>query len=206
MITLSKPRAILATYDRQALINGFLQLFYRSDSDGKGIPTLRPLMSWLPDLENHEIAEAFILMGRECGYSGLNTLGKIAFDSSPLSDSIKAFKWVAIRPDKLALLVAMNDILKDHGHVWPLAACILYDTQPPSYTLCKLTTKQIESHQTILDCLEQRPTTLDELAELVGKNCRDYILELRGLGHKVSIKAEYDRANKANQTILYLKR
>lgn len=170
-----------------------MQLFNKSLSDNKSLPSTRFIRQWLPDLEDYEIAEAMAQLGREYGYQSLNKFGRWASGSNPLDHLKIAFKWIARQPDKLVLLQTMYDILQAYGHSWPLAEAILFNGAC-RFEACMIKPKIEEAHKHILNTLRLGPATLNELNEYVG-DCRDYVLQLRALGHEIHMQPYWDRAS-----------
>ena len=183
MTTIKMP--ILATYDRQTLICASIQLLNKSLTDNRSLPSTRFIRQWLPDLEDYEISAVMVQLGREYGYQALNQLGKWATCSVPLSNSEKAFKWIARQPNKLVHLQTIHEILRAYGHSWPLAESVLFSGS--CYFETYMAKPKIKAaHDRILNTLWSVPTTLNELNEYVG-DCRDHILQLRALGHEIEM-------------------
>ena len=200
MTTTKRP--ILATYTRQLLICVYYQLFHCVSCDSRHAPNPRALKQWLGIVEKYEVADALSLLGREYGYSKLNTFGKIARSSNPLTEGEKAFNWVARQPDKLALLQSFNAILRSYGHSWPLADAIL-STGACHFELYMVKPKIKEAHDHILNALQDGPVTLNPLKETVG-DCRKYILQLRALGHEIHMRPYWNKATNETHTQFYL--
>ena len=197
-----KPKPILATHDRQTLLCASMQLLNRSFSDSNRTPSIFFIKRYLEDIQPYELADVMTTLGREYGYQALNAFGKLATSNLALESKIKAFKWIALRPDKLALLQTIYDILLEYDHAWPLADFILlsgHDFKP-----YRLTKKQKEVHKIILTSLLQGPTMLNVLNELVGKDCRPYILELRSLSYNIHMRPYWNSETGVTHTQFYL--
>lgn len=197
-----KPRPILATYDRQPLTCACFQLLNNSLSDDRSLPSTRFIRQYLPNLEEYEIAEVMALLGKEYGYQRPNQFGKWASDANPLTHSEKAFKWIARQPDKLALLQTAYDILRAYEHSWPLAESILF-SGACIFEPYMIKPKIKEAHDYILNTIRRGPATLNLLDEMVG-DCRQYILQLRALGHKIHMRPYWNSETGATFTQFYL--
>ena len=199
----SKPSPILATYDRHALLGAIIRLCYGTGGDSRGCVYERFINQWML-VEPDEIAKACTAHNMRAEYLKTNEFGKIAHACNPSPEEVRrAYLWVLRKPEKLALLLTIHDILKANGHHWGLAERILHEpiTNKPSKfkALQQKACDQIIKHLSNGDIV-----SLFELEGLTGKDCRDFLLDLRSIGHKICLTAEYDFKLKQHKTMVYL--
>ena len=191
-------------FDRVALLNTLIGLLYIKTGDNKGNVYYQFLQQWLGDIGPHELGKACAFWCLDPDHIKTNVFGKIAHSSNHSPEDIKkAYQWMLRQPEKLALLITAQDILRAYGYRWELAERILHTAITPKPI--KFTSKQQKACELILDHLRpHRIAPLDELSALIGKDCRDYLLDLRSIGHTIVITTIAESKTYTPITAVYL--
>jgi hypothetical protein len=184
---------INTTFDRQSALPALLRACYRP-SKKRGIVYYSPFYRLFDTVDVHELEQACKVADLNPEYIKPTRLG-LAFDEfNPSHEQLRsAFLWLLKRPDAVKNIMIVRGILHDNlsepFYIGDLLTC---KPATPSPQLPR-TVRSRRKHDLLITYLTaMKIAPLRDLEEVVGGDCRQILLDLRGMGYKVDVSVDQD--------------
>jgi hypothetical protein len=179
---------INATFDRAPALSAALAACYRP-STKRGSVYYAPLWRLFGTVYVPELEQACKVAGLNPEYIKPTPLGLAFEELNPSHEQLRsAFLWLLRHPEAVKNIMVVRDIL--HGNTCePFYIGDLLTCQPvtPSPQLPR-TARSRRKHDLIITYLSaMKIAPLHELVRIVGGDCRQILLDLRGMGHNIVV-------------------
>ncbi len=175
-------------FDRQAALPALIQACYRKTTKRSRF-YFAPFWRLFETVENHELTNACLASGYDENYIKATPVGIVFDEFRPSHRQMRsAFLWLLRHPEAVKDIMVVRDILDgndvEHFYLNDLLTC-----QPatPSHQLPR-TARSRKKHDLIITYLTaMKIAPLHELVRIIGGDCRQILLDLRGMGYKIVV-------------------
>jgi hypothetical protein len=187
-------------YDRAAALSAIIALCYRR-SDRRRFLFFRPLRPFFGEMSSKELTQACLVHGLDSQHLTETPFGRSFNEVRPRgSDYRRAFLWLLKKPERVAAITFLYDLSCAFDHQWAFAKSLLsgwptLPIAPPKRG------QRLEVFERILSALNKGPATLAALDDIASGDCRKRILELRAMGHDITISCRLDQNH---ATVIYI--
>jgi hypothetical protein len=187
-------------YDRAAALSSIIALCYRR-SDRRRVPYFRPLRPFFGKVSSKELTQACRIHGLDPDHLTVTPFGR-AFEKTRTcgSNYRRAFLWLLKKPERVAAITFLYDLACGFDHQWAFAESLL-SGWPTLIIAPPKRGQRLEVFEMLLSALNKGPATLVALDDIASGDCRKRILELRAMGHDITISCRLDQNH---ATIIYI--
>jgi len=187
-------------YDRAPALSAIIALCYRRDDRRRG-PYFHPLRPFFGEVSLKELAQACLVHGLDSQHLTETPFGRSFNEARPRgNDYRRAFLWLLKKPERVAAITFLYDLSCAFDNQWAFAESLLsgwptLPIAPPKRG------QRLEVFERILSALNKGPATLAALDDIASGDCRKRILELRAMGHDITISCSLDQNH---ATVIYI--
>jgi len=187
---------ISAAYDREAALPALLKPCYHKTTKRSRI-YYAPFYRLFEVVSPAEMSKACLTSGFHENYIKPTPVGIVFDELSPSHRQMRlAFFWLLRNPEAVKDITIVNDIL-NRNSVEPFYLYDLLTCQPstPIHELPR-TARSRKKHDLIITYLTaMKIAPLHELGRIIGGDCRQNLLDLRGMGYNIVVGVQGLRAD-----------
>lgn len=187
-------------YDRAPALSAIIALCYRRDDRRRG-PYLQPLRPFFGEVSLKELAQACLVHGLDPQHLTETPFGRSFNEVRPRGDDYRrAFLWLLKKPERVAAITFLYDLSCAVDHQWAFAESLLsgWPVQPIAPPKRG---QRLEAFERLLSTLNKGPAALAVLDDIASGDCRKCILDLRAMGHDVTLSCRLDQDH---ATVIYI--
>lgn len=196
MTSIFVSNLLVNDYDRAAALSAIIALCYRRDDRRRG-PYFRTLRSFFGEVSSKELAQACLVHRLDPEHLTVTPFGRSFNELRPCGDDYRrAFLWLLKKPERVAAITFLYDLACGFDHQWAFAESLLsgwptLPIAPPKRG------QRLEVVERLLYALNKGPASLAVLDDIASGDCRKCILELRAMGHDITLSCRLDQNHAA---------
>jgi hypothetical protein len=187
-------------YDRAAALSAIIALCYRRSSRRRS-PYFRPLRQFFGEVSSKELTQACRIHGLDPDHLTVTPFGRAFEETHPCGSNYRrAFLWLLKKPERVSAITFLYDLACGFDHQWTFAESLLsgWPVQPIAPPKRG---QRLEVFERLLSTLNKGPAALVVLDDIASGDCRKCILDLRAMGHDVTLSCRLDQDH---ATVIYI--
>lgn len=200
MTSIFVSNLLVNDYDRAAALSAIIALCYRRGDRRRG-PYCRTLRPFFGEVSSKELAQACLVHRLDSEHLTETPFGRSFNKNRPCeNDYRRAFLWLLKKPERVAAITFLYDLSFGFDHQWTFAESLL-SGWPAQPIAPPQRGQRLEVVERLLYALNKGPTSLAVLDNIASGDCRKCILDLRAMGHDITISCRLDQNH---ATVIYI--